>query len=239
MRWLQVINIVISPSQQRNNRCEIGDSEQDHMYLIGQKVAEILKQYKDVNLYLIPKLSGDDNSNLAESVRLSNEFIKNNGGQGFHLSLHSDAGAYAKGATGIYFTEAGKAFMIPITKALKDLTPWEDVGLRHRADLYELKKTTAVAGLLEVSFHDNEIEAKWIHDNMSGIARAIVDGIVKALDVRLELDMSLDEALKVLSNAGIIKSRDYWMNNAIPGGMVDGTYANTMIKNMAVKLKEV
>jgi N-acetylmuramoyl-L-alanine amidase len=49
--------------------------------------------------------------------------------------------------------------------------------------LWELKKTQATAVILEVSFHDNLEEAKWIHHNKQIIADVITGGIFKGLHI--------------------------------------------------------
>jgi N-acetylmuramoyl-L-alanine amidase len=203
-----MINIVISPSQQNYNKCIVGDTESDHMHLIGQALYDILCKYSELNVILIPKFNGEDIENLRKAVDMSNDFINKNGGEGFHLELHSDAGAYASGATGIYYSEAGKAFVIPIAKAIMELTPWQDVGLACRKDLYALKATVAIAGLIEVSFHDNSKEAQWIHDNIRVIASTLAKGILKALDIKRKI--GIDEAIQLLESKGIINSPAYW-----------------------------
>jgi N-acetylmuramoyl-L-alanine amidase len=171
------MNLVVSPSQQRGLGCLMGDSEQDHMYPIGVLVADEMALDPHFKVYLIPKLEGQDNDNLIEAVRLSNEFIMSNDGTGYHLALHSDGGHYATGASGLYLSAEGQRFITPIFNKVSDLTPWPDVGLRRRTDLYELNNTVAYAGLLEVSFHDIAREAAWIHQSQKLIASTIVDGI--------------------------------------------------------------
>lgn len=177
-----MINFVISPSQQKTNRCIMGDIEQEHMHLIARDLYIILSQDQRLNVYLVPKQDlGNDKDNLKAAVRLSNDFINRNGGKGYHLALHSDAGAYAQGASALYYSQGGLKFLTPIATALTDLTPWPDVGIRQRTDLYELKRTMAIAGLLEVSFHDIKQEGFWIHENHNKIAVRIADGIYSSL----------------------------------------------------------
>ena len=179
-----MINLVIAYSQQRQNKCKMGDAETDHMYTIARILYNILSQDTRINTYIIQKLdTGADLANLRESVRLSNSFIKAYGGKGYHLELHSDAGAYAKGASGLYYSESGRLFLEPIMKELMDLTPWPDVGLRQRRDLLALKGTVATAGIIEVSFHDNLEEAKWIHENAVPIAVRLANGLYKSIKI--------------------------------------------------------
>lgn len=175
-----MIHLVVAYSQQHANKCKMGDTESDHMYSIAKVVYDILSQDKRFNTFLIPRQNtGTDIGNLRASIKLSNEFIKKNGGKGYHLELHSDAGGYAKGASGLYKSEAGKAFVTSIMDEITALTPTTDVGIRKRDDLGALNQTKAVAGLIEVAFHDNPEEARWIHENIITIGVAIVYGIYK------------------------------------------------------------
>lgn len=160
----------------------MGDTEADHMYNIARILFDILSKDPRLNTYIVSRINtGSDIANLRESVKLSNTFIKMHGGKGYHLELHSDAGAYAKGASGLYYSESGRQFVEPIMKELTDLTPWTDVGLKQRRDLLALKGTVATAGLIEVSFHDNLEEAKFIHENVVPIAVRIANGFYKYL----------------------------------------------------------
>jgi hypothetical protein len=230
-----LINLVISPSQQNFNKCAIEDSEADHMNLIGQALYDILKNYSQLNLLLIPRMSEDDGSNLRNAIAMSNDFIANNGGNGFHICLHSDAGAYATGASGLYFSEAGKAFMLPIMRAMENLTPWNDIGLRYRNNLSELKRTIAVAGLLEISFHDNINEAQWIHDNIGNIAVAIANGILKALDIQRTI--GIVEAIQILNASKVMQSPEYWVERCVKEDVtVSGEHLQKLLINMASRL---
>lgn len=188
-----MINLVISPSQQRGLACLMGDSEQNHMFPIGEKLYEILSTDERLNVYLIPKLIENDTANLIRSVELSNEFILNNGLTGYHLSLHSDGGNYATGASGLYISEAGKNFISPIFDQISNLTPWQDIGLRLRNDLYELTQTIAYAGILEVSFHDIPEEAAWIHENTDIIAETIAKGVYEAFGLSMPTNPGTSE----------------------------------------------
>lgn len=176
-----MVNIVIAYSQQAHNACAMGDTEQDHMQAIAVRVADILRGDRRLNIYVIPRQNtGTDNSNLRESIRLSNAFITKNGGRGLHYEFHSDAGG-ATGASFLYLTDAGKKMMEPLALDMFDLTPWKDGGLRKRTDLGALNQTIATAGVIEIAPHDKKEQAKWIHENVVMISVRIVNGIYKYL----------------------------------------------------------
>jgi hypothetical protein len=177
------INIVLASSQQRGLGCSMGDSEQAHMFQITTKVYNILKPDNRLNVFQIPLKEGTDTQNLIDTVNISNDFILSNGRTGYHLGLHSDGGAYATGASGLYVSEGGKNFITPIFEEVSAITPWNDIGIRQRTGLWELNQTVAIAGIIEVSFHDIPHEAEWIHGNMDLIASVISVGIYKGIGI--------------------------------------------------------
>lgn len=197
-----MINFVISPSQQTENPCKMGDNEESHMYLVGQELLDILSKYDGINPVLVPQ-----NLDLIGSIRFSNAFVQKSGGNAEnsrHLELHSDAGAYAKGSSAFHCSEAGKQFITPIFEAIANITPTSDIGVKKRTDLGALNQTTATAGLIEVSFHDNMQEAKWIHENIKQIARTIADVQIKQFNLKLksnnlvEYEMTFHDAITYL-----------------------------------------
>lgn len=203
-------NIVISPSQQTYNKCLQGDSEADHCRLIAEKVVELLKRY-ECNVWLIPPVEGTESEVLQKVVNSSNYFCKTNPSDAdFHLDIHTDAGYSATGSSGFFFSEGGKSFIQKIHKEVSDITPWTD-GLCYLRDLFVLRKTDAIAGLIEISFHDKKNEADWIHANISQIAESIVRGIVKATEI-VEKPMqkieNIDEAIEILMQRGIVNNAE-------------------------------
>lgn len=175
------INLVIAYSQQRQNKCKMGDTEQDHTYTIADALFDILSLDSRLNVFIIPRQNtGTDIGNLRESIRLSNEFIKKNG-KGFHIEIHTDAGGYSKGCSALYKSEAGKRLATTLYNELSDLTPTTDAGVRKREDLGALNQTLAVATILELSFHDDQKQAEWIHAEFNSIAVRLANGIYKFL----------------------------------------------------------
>jgi hypothetical protein len=49
--------------------------------------------------------------------------------------------------------------------------------------------------------------------------------------------MKVSEAIDVLQKNGIMSSSDYWLKNAVPGGIIKGDFAGKLLVNMANKLK--
>lgn len=181
-----MINLVIGFSQQKTNVCKMGDTEHDHMYTIAKLLYAILSGDKRLNTYVVPpQNTGTDNGNLKAAIKLSNDFIRPHYKKKepcFHIELHSDAGG-GTGAVGLYVSEAGKRLASFIMQDLPEITPApnDDNRIRKRTDLGALNQTLAVAGIIEVSFHDRPDEAKWIHENGVSIAVAIAHGFYKFL----------------------------------------------------------
>jgi N-acetylmuramoyl-L-alanine amidase len=176
-----MINLVISYSQQQWNNCVMGDSEHDHCRLIAQGIYDRIKNDSRIKAFLMPPLNLGPGLNLKETIRLSNKHINENGGKGFHIEFHTDAGAYAQGCSGLYVSEAGKQFLTPMIEDLMKYTPTPDLGLRKRTDLGVLNQTKAVAGLIEIAFHDNRNEAAWIHENIDTFDDILLPGLYKGM----------------------------------------------------------
>lgn len=178
-----MINIVISPSQQKWNPCCVaGCNEQQHTYDVGSRIYALLQGYA-CNVCLIPKITGDEAYTLNEVVRISNEFVKNHpADKSYHLDIHTDGGYDAHGASGFYYSDAGKAFLIQPWRRITKLTLTEDGTVSWR-DLFVLRETDAIAGLLEICFHDKPEEAKWLHANFDLIAQEIVFGLAETTGI--------------------------------------------------------
>lgn len=175
-------NIIISPSQQSWNKCAMGDNEADHTYEISKKVRDLLREY-DCNVTLIPRIPGDENYTLGQVVTISNNFVNAmGGGKSYHLDIHTDAGG-GKGASGFYMSDEAKGLITQVWREVSNITPWGDGNITYR-NLYVLKNTTAVAGLIELSFHDDITQSRWIHGNVDLLAKAIAKGIVGATGIK-------------------------------------------------------
>jgi hypothetical protein len=192
-----------------HNACVMGDSEANHCRLIAEKMVDILKGY-ECNVWLVPQVEGDEVTTLQKVVNSSNYFVKSNpADMSYHLDIHTDGGYAGSGSSGFYMSEGGKAFIQKIHKEISLITPWAD-GLVSQRNLVVLRETMAVAGLIEISFHDRLNEAKWIHDNLDLIANSAVKGIIKAADISLKpVIVDLDYALKILSDNEIINDVVY------------------------------
>lgn len=99
-----------------------------------------------------------------------------------HIALHSNAGG-GNGSEVFAYSAASRGATAArlIYAQLEPLTRSADRGIRFSTALYELRRTSAPAVLVEVGFHDNPTEAEWIIKNTNAIATAIKAGMMKYL----------------------------------------------------------
>jgi N-acetylmuramoyl-L-alanine amidase len=119
----------------------------------------------------------DPNKDIYGVIAQSNAFC---GANDIHLSIHTNAGG-GRGCTVFYFdgSAEGKRLAQSIYNEIIPLTPVEDRGIRPDKNYLELKNTKGIAVIVEVSFHDNEDDAKWIMDNIKTIGGGIARGVMK------------------------------------------------------------
>lgn len=190
-----MIKFVINPSHQPGNKCKMGDSEQDHCYLIAKSMYDNLLKYEGITPILVPA-----GSTLADSINYSNSVKAD-----YHLDIHTDAGGYAKGSSGLYVSLKGKEFINVAYEVISKLTPTVDVGVKQRTDLGVLNQTRAIAGLIEICFHDNETEGKWLHANLDLIGYELATAYAqhwnlkkKEIDAREVIRQKLTEAMQLI-----------------------------------------
>lgn len=219
-------SVYISPSTQENNVgvCGYG-TEEIRMNQVADVVEKVLKRhgvtvYRNKPEWTLQKVVKDSNSKRPS----------------LHFAIHSNAGggrggeifAYSPGGEG---EKAARA----IYSELEPITPTADRGVRFGSELYELRKTYAPAVLVEIAFHDDAEDAKWIIANIEKIGTALAKGVLNYFDIEFVSETyELEQAVKVLKEKGIIKDSDYWVSNAVPGRMVRGEFAATLIKRAAL-----
>jgi len=168
--------IYLSPSTQEKNTCKFGDSEENHMNIIGDKAEALLKRQGFVVFRNRPEMT------LAEVIAESNRMAVD-----IHLALHSNAGG-GMGTEVYVWKEEGRVTNSErlgqlLYDAVAPLTPNPDRGVKDGKYLGEVGKTKATAALIEIAFHDREDEARWIHENTEKIATAIVKAVCKYFEV--------------------------------------------------------
>ena len=163
----------LSPSSQGAN---IGagnyGSEQQQMNLLADAIIPHLDR-AGISFH-----RADPELTLGQRVEESNEM-----GVCLHLALHSNAGGkgLARGPVAYYYSEAGKAFGEKVVANLLALGQENNrhTNVKQDKTLYELKKTTAPACLLEVDFHDSLSGAEFLMSHREEIAEAIAQAIIE------------------------------------------------------------
>ena len=171
-------SIYLSPSTQENNIGALDyGTEEMRMNELTNLIEPVLRGYELIVYRNKPEMS------LKQAVADSNS--KN---PDVHFAIHSNAyNGKARGAEVFChkFGGEGEKLARAIYNEVSALTPTGDRGVKEGYNffgpgkpLYELAYTNAPAALVEVAFHDQPDDAKWIMNNMSEIAWGIVRGIL-------------------------------------------------------------
>ena len=164
----------ISPSNQKANEGIDGyGTEHEQMYLLAEAIIPHLDR-AGVSFVL-----ADRDATLAQRAKESNSI-----GAGFHFSLHSNAGGKGKawGPVALYYSDAGKEFGEKLVDSLLALGQKNNrsYNVKQEQGLYELRKSTAPACLLEVDFHDSPTGVAFLTTRRAEIAQAIARVIIEA-----------------------------------------------------------
>ena len=165
--------VFISPSNQYFNTYYSGNGNEG-MYM--NLLADIMIPYFILNG--IETSRRDKNSTVLEAIADSNQYRPD-----LHIALHSNASpanAKYKGPEVYYFegSQKGLRAATAIADRLKEIYPNpSDVKVIPVTDeLAEVKGTASPAVYIEVGYHDNPDDERWIVNNLDAIARAIVLG---------------------------------------------------------------
>lgn len=164
-------SVYLSPSLQEYNPFIIGGNEEQYMNLIVDAMVPYLRANG------IDFTRNDPGSTLSQVIAQSNA-----GNYDVHLALHSNASpenlaGTLQGPDAYYYTysSAGQTLANIIADNLKDIYPNPDlVAVIPTTTLAELRRTRAVAVLVEIAYHDNVADATWIAENIDPIARNLV-----------------------------------------------------------------
>lgn len=120
------------------------------------------------------------NGDNGDTIMRQNVWESNAWGADVHYVSHTNASSNgnAQGCHPMYYTYSknGKKLGEIMVKYRKQIYP-RTVKLVARSDLYELKKTNAVAFYEEHAFHDNMEDSTWFHTHMKEIAESAAKGL--------------------------------------------------------------
>ena len=176
--------VYLSPAMHMANPCVYPrpDGQQCYEALENNEYIDILEPIlnrcgiETKRGYRRTPMNGDNgNAIMKQNVRESNAW-----GADVHYVSHTNGSAdgKAQGCHPMYYTYSknGKKLGETMVKYRKQIYP-RTVKLVARSDLYELKKTNAVAFYEEHAFHDNMEDATWFHTHMEEIAESAAKGL--------------------------------------------------------------
>lgn len=227
-------SVYLSPSTQEKN-VGVGNygTEEAMMNKVADTVERVLKGHGLKVYRNMPEML------LAQVVTDSNNKKPN-----IHFAIHSNASNGKARGCEVFchkFGGQGEKLARAIYAELSPLTPTSDRGVMEGYNfygmgkhMYELAKTNAPAALVEIAFHDNTEDAKWITYNIEEIGIALAKGVLKYFGIDyISEDYKIGQAIKLMKEKGIISDTDYWVNNAKAGKTVKGEYVAILIKRAA------
>ncbi|PYG84970.1 N-acetylmuramoyl-L-alanine amidase [Ruminiclostridium sufflavum DSM 19573] len=227
-------SVYLSPSTQEKN-VGVGNygTEEKMMNKVADALERVLKGhgltvYRNKPEMLLAQVVTDSNNKKPDIHFAIHSNASNGKARGCEVYCHKFGGEAEKLARAIY-TE------------LSPLTPTSDRGVMEGYNhfgtgkpLYELAKTNAPAALIEIAYHDNSEDAKWITYNIEEIGIALAKGVLKYFGIEhISENHEIGQAVKLMKEKGIISDTDYWVNNAIAGKTVKGDYVAILIKRAA------
>ena len=173
-------NIYLSPSLQEWNPYVDGGNEEYYMNLI----ADAMEPYLNASGISFTRNSPD--MTLRQAINQSNQ-----GNYDLHLAIHSNASGensagQNRGVEVYYYPNSskGQSFAETLATNFSDLYPIpERVKTIPTTSLGEIRLTRAPAALIEVAYHDNIDDARWIRDNINNIARNLSKSVAETLGV--------------------------------------------------------
>jgi N-acetylmuramoyl-L-alanine amidase len=167
--------IYLSPSCQIKNEYAVGNTNE-------------AAQCRAIALLCVPALERcgfeaktNTTGDMYERVRESNAW-----GADAHIPIHTNAfNGEVAGFRGFYYKDGCKGMLLAgrIMDAIAPITPGTSDGLQARPELYEVRETYAACAYLELGFHDNAEEARYIIDHKPELAEKICEGVCKHFGV--------------------------------------------------------
>lgn len=173
--------IFLSPSTQESNAYVTGTGSEEYWM---NRLADAMIPY--LNSCGIRYTRNTPEMTAGSSIRLANQ-----GYYDFYLALHSNASAPSNygGTRGIvafyYPTSAGgqRAAQIFVNN-LREIYPEPDrITARSTTSLGEVRDSRAPAVLLELGYHDNPYDARWVENDLTEIARNLVLSLTDYFDI--------------------------------------------------------
>ena len=202
--------IYISPSSQPENRYAWGNTnEQEQCNKIALATVKALKRCG---------IEAKTNTNGTMYSRVSES---NKWGADVHIPIHTNAANGKVQGTRLFsFDASGAGYKIckSVMKTLAPITPGTSDSITVQS-FYEITDTNAPCCYIEVAFHDNVTEAKWIISHTKKIAEAIVKGICNYYGVKY---VSESKPTKPTEKPPYKKVTEHIVNDVIAGKYGNG-----------------
>ncbi|MFT9496597.1 N-acetylmuramoyl-L-alanine amidase family protein [Anaerosolibacter sp.] len=203
------------------------------------------KRFKELGISV--ELTRNTDKTLTSGQRTS--LVKASGAK-YCISNHINAGG-GEGAESIYsiysdgklanlildcIVAAGQKKRRVFTRTLPNNT---------KRDYYFMIRETGATEtvIVEYGFADNVADTQRLLDHRQEYAEAVVKAFCQYIGHPYKVPQKektpLEKALDVFIEEEIITTPDYWLKNAVPGGMIKGEYAAIMIEKAANKLRGV
>jgi len=176
------VKIYLSPSNQNDNPywSGVGGTERDWMNRVADVTQrELAKQHQVFRAGLTTPIG----NGTAEGTR---PVEANRLGVDLYLAIHSDgANGQARGTTTFCYPESanGLRFAQAVNRRIMEIYPGPNRGIKTDNKLTELKATNAPAVLVEIAFHDNPTDARWITSNVEAIGIALAKAVNDYADI--------------------------------------------------------
>ncbi len=161
--------LYFSPSDQTRNLYAVGNTNEAAQ--CRQIALYAVEAAKRCGFEALTNTTDDSAESMEHRVAESNAW-----GADAHIPIHTNAfNGKVQGAHIFYGSDAGQRLSERIMAQLAPIVP----GGRHgvsKFKWYEIKYAYAPTAYIEVAFHDNPEEARWIIDHKRDIAEAIVKG---------------------------------------------------------------
>jgi len=173
-------SVFLSPSTQEYNPFVTGNNEEYYANLIADAMLPYLRASG------ITYGRNNPSGTVSTSIALSNQ-----GNYDLHLAIHSNAAPESlsgmlRGSDVYYYRDStrGKRAAEVFANNLKLIYPEPNlVTAVPTTTLVELRRTRAVAVLVEVAYHDNVDDANWIINNIEEIAENLALSVADYLGV--------------------------------------------------------
>lgn len=217
--------IYLSPSTQEGNMYVNGGSEEYYMNLIADAMLPYLRSSGIRYTRNLPEMTA------ADSIEMSNA-----GNYALHLALHSNAapdGRYGQiQGIDVYYSprsSQGKRAAQIFAQNLKSIYPRPSlVRIVPTVSVGEVRLTRAPAVFLEMGYHDNEDDAKWIKENIQKIAANIVLSLTQYFGIPF-VEPAEPRAAEVSLSGGNLNLREKPALNArVIGSMPNGSFLTVL-----------